>query len=127
MLYGNVVGALAFRGRQPVAAAKRICDDIWRNLSEAERVSSMTHRSVLERGGADPVWNFTLSGSRKGTKPHDIAYQTALARKALVPARIADAKWGVLPTPDDTDEMGKICTNCAVRPRCAVWVDEHEI
>jgi hypothetical protein len=127
MLYGNVVGALAFRGRQPVAAAKRICDDIWRNLSEAERVSSMTHRSVLERGGADPVWNFTLSGSRTGTKPHDIAYQTALARKALVPARVADAKWGVLPTPDDTDEMGKICTNCAVRPRCAVWVDEHEI
>jgi len=126
MLYGNVVGSLSHRGRLSEAAAIRVCTDLWRNMSEAERISSMT-KSVVTPKGASPVWNFTLSGSRNGNGAHDIAYQIARGEKALDPLRMADGERVFLPVPLDTDEMGKICENCAVRPRCAVWVDEREI
>jgi hypothetical protein len=126
MLFGNAVGALAMLKSVPEAGVMQACLDLWRNLAEGERVSSLEHRRV-KVGGTKPAWIHTLAGGANRKEHNDLAYQVALGTRKAAPKKVAIAESVPLPVVGTGNHMGEACLNCAVRPRCAVWVDKNEI
>ena len=101
--------------------ARRLCDDLWRQLTAGERCSSALRRVVHPRAreGAKTAWLLTLAGSRSGDRPLDRAYTAADAGARRAGRELAAADDGFLPPgPPDTDRKTEICGACPVKDRC---------
>lgn len=129
MLHGLVRGVMEKRGRyrgsDPKVREKRITQvttDLWRHLTPGQRASSLFKRVIKPNGPSAAIqWIFTLAGSKNGTKPLDLAYQTATNPTTPVSPTtvIGDATDRALPrAPGNITK--RECDMCPVSPRCTV-------
>jgi hypothetical protein len=115
MLYGNLRGIAEGYNEQ---ITEQLVEDLWPQLSLGEKASSYAKKRV-QRGGATPVWLYTLSGKRD-TKHDDSfsrAYQTLVYRDPIVAHSIPVGTF----LPPGVNEYAKgHCDKCPVKQRCAV-------
>ena len=132
-LYGNTVGALSRRERITEDAAKKICDDLWRFMTNGERESNlsgarvMSHARCNDKGsGSADEWTFTLTiqGKKKGaTDLFSEAYRHASEWRnhdvqVLDPKTIAPSESRFLPPRNVNAGITDICKDCPVKSRC---------
>ena len=123
MLYGNVMGVMARRGRfqRSTAAIRQLADDLWRQFTPGERRSSLEKRRVLASGPSVRwQWIFTLGGRRSGTTPTERAYQAAAGFTVGIPvsAVVGPDLEAIIP-PRPAEVTVDICNMCPVASRCA--------
>jgi hypothetical protein len=123
MLYGNVIGVMARRGRLQRSndAIRQLAADLWRQFTPGERHSSLVKRRVMPSGPtARWQWIFTLGGSKTGTEPTDRAYQAASDVTVGIPvAALVGPEVGAIIPPRPLDVTAQICDMCPVAPRCS--------
>ena len=129
MLYGNILGALERRPAVDNGEARRIVDDLWRQLTLGERASSLAKRRVRQGQAATEEWTLTLGGfdDNAKTDPVSVAYQVAKSRDVgpqLSDVMVPDNK-AILPKRLEQDV--DICANCPVRNNCRVWFDPDSL
>jgi len=130
MLFGNTIGSVSRRSRLSEEDATKICDDLWRFMTNGERASSRSKARVVATGPtADPeVWPLTLGGSRRGDDVISRAYQHALQRNQvprniLHPNVVAPKVDVFLPARNENAGDIDICRDCPVKSRCLVASD----
>jgi hypothetical protein len=130
MLFGNTIGSVSRRSRMSEEDATKICDDLWRFMTNGERASSRSKARVVATGPtADPeVWPLTLGGSRNGDDVISRAYQHALQRNQvprniLHPNVVAPKADVFLPARNENAGDIDICRDCPVKSRCLVASD----
>jgi hypothetical protein len=130
MLFGNTIGSVSRRAHIAEEDATRICDDLWRFMTNGERASSRSKARVVANGPtADPeAWPLTLGGSRAGDDVISRAYQHALQRNQvprniLHPNVVAPMADVFLPARNENAGDVDICRDCPVKSRCLVARD----
>lgn len=132
-LYGNVLGVLEKDAKWAQARARRTVDDLWQHLTKGQRKSSEVKRVIKKGPSARPSWLFTLGGSFPSPKnpadgPISRAYQAATNGSPGQPKVIAPADQVFLPPAHgETDKKNKVCNDCPVKSRCAVWFDPTDL
>jgi hypothetical protein len=108
-------------------------DDLWQHLTKGQRKSSEVKRVIKKGPSARPSWLFTLGGSFPSPKnpadgPISRAYQAATNGSPGQPKVIAPADQVFLPPAHgETDKKNKVCNDCPVKSRCAVWFDPTDL
>jgi hypothetical protein len=115
MLYGNLRG-IAEIGNE--AITEDLIEALWPQLSNGEKASSYAKKRI-RRGGANPVWLYTLSGSRdrKSEDAFSRTYQTLVYRHPVVAHPIPV---GTFLPPGVNEYARGHCDRCPVKSRCAV-------
>lgn len=129
-LYGNVAGVLEKRDSVGASDARRLADGVWRQLTGAQRASSLLSRRVLP-GTAPPFWEYIhiLNGSLKSASTGRLDAAAKAAQTAawthtpatavhLVPPG-SESRY-LPPGPNDAS----VCGYCPVRSRCSQEVRE---
>ena len=114
MLYGNVAGELQRQGWSEVEAMA-VCDDLWSNLSEAERLSSRMKRRVYLGSKTPMTWMWFLGANSRDTRPLDKAYKAA--RDGSTPSIDVIAPPGTEFLPAGISDPAQ-CEWCPVSGRC---------
>ena len=129
MLHGNVLGVLEEEKRWAPVRARRAVNDLWQHFTLGQRQSSEVKRVIKGvPGSARPTWLYTLGGRKDGDDPVSRAYQAAEARSPGQPEVIAPADQVFLPPAHgETDKKNKVCNDCPVKSRCAVWFDPADL
>jgi len=140
-LYGNAIGALSRRERITEDAAKGVCNDLWRFMTNGERESSLSSARVMshERCNAKKVgsadeWTFslTIQGKKKdATDPFSNAYRFASDWRnpdlqVLNSNEVAPKEMRFLPMRNVNVGNADICKDCPVKSRCLA-ADESEV
>jgi len=123
--YGNTIGALSRREHITENAAIQISDDLWRFMTNGERVSSRSKARVVANGPtADAItWPLTLNGSKTGVDLASVAYQYALEwrnvqRQVMDSAAVAPITSSFLPPRNENAGENDICGICPVKAKC---------
>ena len=119
MLLGNVMAALQTDLRFPEAEARRLTDELWRQLTAAERESSRKRRVVRPPGaiGATSAWLLTLHGKMDGTDATSKAYR-ALRTGIQAEGLVDGVRGGGLLPARGEQVTATDCMRCPMRSRC---------